>query len=39
MLKGLVFDMDGTLVDNIGYHFRAFEEYIKEPVSYYALFK
>lgn len=30
MLKGLVFDMDGTLVDNIAYHFRAFEEYIKE---------
>lgn len=29
MLKGLVFDMDGTLVDNLDYHFRAFEEYVR----------
>lgn len=28
-LKGLVFDMDGTLVDNLEYHFAAFEEYAK----------
>ena len=26
-LKGLLFDMDGTLVDNLAYHFKAFEEY------------
>ena len=39
-LKGLIFDMDGTLVDNLAYHFLAFEEYAKregftllEPVS------
>ena len=39
-LKGLIFDMDGTLVDNLAYHFLAFEEYTKregftllEPVS------
>lgn len=39
-LKGLIFDMDGTLVDNIGYHFAAFDAYIEregltllEPVS------
>ncbi len=29
MLKGLLFDMDGTLVDNLAYHFLAFEEYAK----------
>lgn len=29
MLKGLLFDMDGTLVDNLAYHFMAFEEYAK----------
>ncbi len=28
-LKGLLFDMDGTLVDNLAYHFKAFEEYAK----------
>ncbi len=28
-LKGLIFDMDGTLVDNLAYHFLAFEEYAK----------
>ncbi|MBE6194466.1 MAG: HAD family phosphatase [Rikenellaceae bacterium] len=28
-LKGLVFDMDGTLVDNLAYHFLAFDEYAK----------
>lgn len=27
-LKGLVFDMDGTLVDNLDYHFRAFDEFV-----------
>lgn len=39
-LKGLIFDMDGTLVDNLAYHFLAFDEYAKregftllEPVS------
>lgn len=39
-LKGVIFDMDGTLVDNLAYHFLAFEEYAKregftllEPVS------
>ena len=39
-LKGLLFDMDGTLVDNLAYHFAAIEAYIKregftllEPVS------
>ena len=39
-LKGLLFDMDGTLVDNLAYHFMAFEAYAKregftllEPVS------
>ena len=39
-LKGLLFDMDGTLVDNLAYHFLAFDEYAKregftllEPVS------
>ena len=39
-LKGLIFDMDGTLVDNLAYHFLAFEKYAKregftllEPVS------
>lgn len=39
-LKGLLFDMDGTLIDNLAYHFAALEEYIKregftllEPVS------
>lgn len=26
-LKGLLFDMDGTLVDNLEYHFAAFEGY------------
>lgn len=29
MLKGFIFDMDGTLVDNIEYHFRSFDEYVK----------
>lgn len=28
-IKGLIFDMDGTLVDNLAYHFLAFEEYAK----------
>ena len=28
-LKGLLFDMDGTLVDNLAYHFMAFGEYAK----------
>lgn len=28
-LKGLIFDMDGTLVDNLAYHFLAFEKYAK----------
>ena len=28
-LKGFLFDMDGTLVDNLEYHFMAFEEYAK----------
>lgn len=39
-LKGLLFDMDGTLVDNLAYHFMAFDAYAKregftllEPVS------
>ena len=39
-LKGLLFDVDGTLVNNLAYHFVAIEEYIKregfellEPVS------
>ena len=39
-LKGLLFDMDGTLVDNLAYHFKAFDAYAKregftllEPVS------
>jgi HAD superfamily hydrolase (TIGR01509 family) len=39
-LKGLLFDMDGTLVDNLAYHFAAFDAYAKregftllEPVS------
>lgn len=27
MLKGLIFDMDGTLVDNLAYHFKAFDAY------------
>jgi HAD superfamily hydrolase (TIGR01509 family) len=29
MLKGLLFDMDGTLVDNLAYHFKAFDVYIE----------
>lgn len=29
MLKGFIFDMDGTLVDNIAYHFRSFDEFVK----------
>lgn len=29
-LKGLLFDMDGTLVDNMKYHFIAFNEYAKK---------
>ena len=40
MLKGLLFDMDGTLVNNLAYHFMAFDAYAKregftmlEPVS------
>ena len=39
-LKGLLFDMDGTLVDNLAYHFTAFDAYAQregftllEPVS------
>ena len=28
-LKGLIFDMDGTLVDNLAYHFKAFEAYVQ----------
>lgn len=28
-LKGLVFDMDGTLVDNLEYHFMSFDEYAR----------
>ena len=28
-LKGLVFDMDGTLVDNLAYHFQSFEEFVR----------
>lgn len=28
-LKGLLFDVDGTLVDNLAYHFAAFDEYAK----------
>ena len=30
MLKGLLFDMDGTLVDNLAYHFKAFDAYIEQ---------
>ena len=30
MLKGLIFDMDGTLVDNLAYHFMAFDAYIEQ---------
>ena len=26
-LRGLLFDMDGTLVDNLAYHFKAFDAY------------
>ena len=29
MLKGLIFDMDGTLVDNLAYHFKSFEAYVQ----------
>ena len=29
-LGGLVFDMDGTLIDNLKYHFLAFDEYAKQ---------
>lgn len=29
-LKGLLFDMDGTLVDNLAFHFRSFEEYAEK---------
>ena len=29
MLKGLLFDMDGTLVNNLAYHFAAFDAYAK----------
>ena len=29
MLKGLLFNMDGTLVDNLAYHFMAFDAYAK----------
>ena len=29
MLKGLIFDMDGTLVDNLAYHFKAFDAYVE----------
>ena len=39
-VKGLLFDMDGTLVDNLAYHFKAFDAYAQregftllEPVS------
>ena len=39
-LKGLLFDMDGTLVDNLAYHFKSFDAYAQregftllEPVS------
>ena len=39
-LKGILFDMDGTLVDNLAHHFASFDEFIKrkgltllEPVS------
>ena len=28
-LKGLLFDVDGTLVDNLAYHFAAFDEYAR----------
>ena len=28
-LKGLVFDMDGTMVDNLEYHFMSFDEYAR----------
>ena len=30
MWKGLIFDMDGTLVDNLAYHFKAFDAYIEQ---------
>lgn len=40
MLKGIIFDMDGTLVDSLKYHFLAFDEYarrqgftLREPVT------
>lgn len=28
-LKGIIFDMDGTLVNNLAYHFHAFEEFVR----------
>ena len=30
MIKGFIFDMDGTLVDNLDYHFIAFDKFIKQ---------
>lgn len=30
MIKGIIFDLDGTLIDSIPYHFRAFEALLNE---------
>ena len=30
MIKGVIFDMDGTIVDSLPYHYRAWEKFFKE---------
>ena len=30
MIKGVIFDMDGTIVDSLPYHYKAWEKFFKE---------
>ena len=30
MIKGVIFDMDGTIVDSLPYHYKAWEKFFEE---------
>ena len=30
MIKGVIFDMDGTIVDSLPYHYEAWEKFFEE---------